>query len=266
MLSHRIIGASAVLLAVTIGSAAAQEQTREQASAGKPLQLLQFARHQAGTPLHHHARTVEQFAKHAEVKRHIATKTAVKHHKMFAAVHSHAVHPHRVAEAAPVPEVAQAKPAAPPASMWPAVDAATSGSIAVPAPPAAPQNVKTEPVLTDALNAIATGGQVAQAAQAALPPEESEPAVAADPHPAAAEPAPGNNAAAEPAIRAMMVRPAAEDSDAKSPVGSASWLLQVLAALGGALTAGVVAWFLILRSRSQPQYEEFFAETLAPGE
>lgn len=261
MLSHRIIPAGAVLLAVITGSAAAQEQI----SAGKPLQLLQFARHQAGTPLHHHARTVEKLARHAEVRRHIATKTVAKHHKMFAAVRSHTFPPHRVAEAAlaPAPEAAQPQPAAAPASMWPTVDAATSGSIAVPAPPAAPQNVKTEPVLTDAPNAIATDGNVAQAA---LPPEESGPAVAADPHPAAAEPAAGISAASGPAVRAMMVRPAAEDSDAKSPVGSASWLLQVLAALGGALTAGVVAGFLILRSHSEPRYEEFFAETLAPGE
>jgi hypothetical protein len=266
MLSHRIIPAGAVLLAVTIGSAAAQEQTREQTSAGKPLQLLQFARHQAKAPLHHHAGTVEKLAKHAEVKRHIAKRTEAKHRKMFAAVHSHAVHPpHRVAEAAPppAPEAAQPRPAAAPASIWPAVDAATPGSIAVPAPPAAPQNVKTEPVLNDAPNAIATDGNVAQAAP---PPEQNGPPIAVDPHPAAAEPAPGNSAAAEPAVRAMMVRPAAADSDAKSPVGSASWLLQVLAALGGTLTAGVVAWFLILRSRSEPQEEEFFAETLAPGE
>ena len=260
MLSHRIFGASAVLLAVTIGSAAAQEQ----ASAGKPLQLLQFARHQARAPLHHRVRAVDKIATLPEVKRHIAKRIVAKHRKMFATIHSHAVHPHRMAEAAaPAPEAAQPKPAAAPASVWPAVDAATPGSIVVPAPPAAPQNVKTEPVLSDAPNAIATDGQVAQAAPL---PEQTGPAVAADPRPAAAAPAPGKSAAAEPAVRAMMVRPAVADSDAKSAIGSASWLLQVLAALGGAMSAGVVAWFLILRSRSEPQDEEFFAETLAPGE
>ena len=31
----------------------------------------------------------------------------------------------------------------------------------------------------------------------------------------------------------------------KNPVGSASWIAQVLAALGGAIAAGSVAWFLI---------------------
>ena len=273
MLSRRIIPASAVLLAVTIGSAAAQEQI----SVGKPLQLLQFARqgakHDARPPVHH-ARTVEKLIKHAEAKRHIAKRTVAKHHKMFAAVHSHAVHAHRVAEAQPAPAplpppaVAQAKPAAAPATMWPAADAAQPGSIAVSAPQAAAQNVKTEPVLNDATNAIAadaiaTNGQVAQPAPQ---PQANPPAVAADAHPAAAEPAPVQSAAATPAVRAMIVSPAPAESTTKSPIGSAPWLLQVLAALGGALAAGVVAGFLILRGRSQPRDEEFFAETLAPGE
>ena len=268
MLSHRIVPASAVLLAVMIGSAAAQEQT----SVGKPLQLLQFARHDARAPVHHRARAVEKLIRHAEVRRHIAKKTLARHHQMFAAVHSHAVHPHRVAEAAPAPvpppAAAQAKPAAPPAAMWPAVDAATPGSIAVPAPPAAAQNVKTEQVVSDAPNAIATDGQVAQTAPPpeANPPAADAPAVAAAPHPAAAEPAPVQSAVAAPAVRAMIVTPAPAESAGKNPIGSAPWLFQVLAALGGALTAGAVAWFLILRSRSVPRDEEFFAETLAPGE
>jgi hypothetical protein len=266
MLSHRIVPASAVLLAVTIGSAAAQEQT----SVGKPLQLLQFARHDARPPAHHRARTVEKLIKHAEVRRHIAKRTVARHHMMFAAVHSHAVHAHRVAEAVPVPPpaAAQARPAASPATMWPAADAAQPGSIAVPAPQAAAQNVKTEPVVSDATNAIAadaiaTNGQVAQVAPQ---PQANPPAVAADAHPAAAEPAPVQSAAAAPAVRAMIVSPAPAESTAKSPIGSAPWLLQVLAALGGALAAGALAGFLILRGRSVPRDEEFFAETLAPGE
>src|SRR6185437_7512444 len=234
-----IVPASAVLLAVTIGSAAAQEQT----SVGKPLQLLQFARRDARPPVHH-ARTVEKLIRHAEVRRHIAKKTVARHRKMFAAVHSHAVHAHRVAEVAPAPvpppEVAQAKPAAAPATMWPAADVAQPGRIAVPAPQAAAQNVKTELVVSDATNAIAadaiaTNGQVAQAAPQ---PQANPPAVAADAHPAAAEPAPVQSAAAAPAVRAMIVSPAPAGSMAKNPIGSTPWLLQVLAALGGALAAG----------------------------
>ena len=258
MLSHRIVPVGAVLFAVTIGSAAAQEQ----GSAGKPLQLLQFtrhdAKHEAKAPLHPHARAVEEAAERAEVKPHIAQTAVAKHHKLFAAVH-----PHRVAEAPP-PKAVEPAPGAPRPSPWPAIDSATPGSIALRAPQAAPQNVRTEPVVSDTSDAVVTDGNVAQAAPA--PPEANVPAVIADPHPAAAAPAPAKIAAAEPAVRAMLARPAATDSDAKNPVGSAPWLLQVLAALGGALAAGAVAGFLILRGRGEPREEEFFAGTLAPGE
>jgi hypothetical protein len=254
MLSHRIVAVSAVLFAVTIGSAAAQEQT----SVGKPLQLLQFARHAARhetkAPLHPHAQAVEE---HAEVKRHIAQTAVARHHKLFAAVH-----PHRLAEAAP-PKAVEPAPGAPKPSPWPAIDSATPGSIALRAPQAAPQNVQTEPVISDTSEAIVTDGKVAQAAPA---PETNMPKLATDPHPAAAAPAPEKSAAAAPAVRAMIVRPAGADSDTKSPIGSAPWLLQVLAALGGALAAGAVAGFLILRGRSEPREQEFFAGTLAPGE
>jgi hypothetical protein len=256
MLSHRIIPASAVLLAVTIGSAAAQDQP----SAGKPLQLLQFARHGTKAPLHPHARTVEKLAKHAEVKRPIAKKIVAKHHKMFAAVHSHAVHPHKTAETAPAPEPAQPTPAAPPATVWPAVDAATPAAVAMPAQPAAPQNVTTEQVVSDTPNGITTNGQVAQAAAAAEP-------NAAAPHAAAAATAPpAQSAPPEPVVRAMVATPDPVESNGTSQVGSASWMMQVLAALGGALAAGAVAWFLILRRRPDPEDAEFFSETLVPGE
>ncbi len=283
MLSRRIIGASAVLLAVTIGSAAAQQET----SAGKPLQLLQFARHDAKAPLHPHARTVAKLAKHAEVRRHIAKRTVAKHHKMFAAIHSHAVHPHRMAEAsAPAPEPAQPTPAAPQPGIWPAVDAGApvAAALAAPAPPAAAtlptqpaattQNVTTEQVLSDAPNDIAPNGRVPQAAAAA--PNAADPV--ADHHAAGAKtPVPTQNAASEiaalaqsaaaaPVVRAMVATPSPAESDAMSPVGSASWMAQVLAALGGAVAAGAVAWFLILHRRREPQDAASLHDTLVPGE
>src|ERR1700739_1550997 len=193
MLSHRIIPASAVLLAVTIGSAAAQEQTRDQPSAGKPLQLLQFAHQQARAPLHPHARVAEKLAKHAEVKRHIAKTIVAKHPKILAAIHSHAVRPPKMAEAAPAPETAPPTPAAPPAAIWPAVNAAAPPVIAMPAQAAAPQNVTTEQVISDAPNDIAANGQIPQAAAAA---EVNAPDPAAGHHAAGAEtPAPSQNAA-----------------------------------------------------------------------
>ena len=271
MPSHRIIGASAVLLAVTIGSAAAQQET----SAGKPLQLLQFARHQAKAPPHRRARPVEKLAKPAEVKRHVAKNVVAKHHKMCAAIQSHAVHPHKIAEAAPAPapQPAQPTPAAPPATIWPAVNAAAPAAVAMPVLPAAPQNVTTERVVSDAPDDIAANGQISQAAIPAQPND-----AAAEPHaapfdtPAPAQSAapetaaPAQNAASEPVVRAMVATPDPAESNAGSPVGSASWMMQVLAALGGAVAAGAVAWFLILRGRREPEDAEFFSDTLVPGE
>jgi hypothetical protein len=271
MVRHRIIAASSVLLAVTVGSAAAQQET----SAGKPLQLLQFARHDAKAPPHPRARTVAKLAKPAETKRHIAKKIVAKHHKMFAAIHAHAVHPHKIAEAAPAPapEPAQPTPAAPPATIWPAVNAAAPATVAMPVPPAAPQKVTTEQVVSDAPDDIATNGQVSQAAIAAQPkdpPAEHHAAPAEAPapaHAAAPQPAaPVQSAAAEPVVRAMVARPEPVESNAQSPIGSASWMLQILAALGGAVAAGAVAWFLILRGRREPDDAEFFSDTLVPGE
>jgi hypothetical protein len=282
MVRHRIIAASSVLLAVTIGSAAAQQET----SAGKPLQLLQFARHGAKAPLHRRARTVAKLAKPAQVKRHTAKTIVAKHHKMFAAIHSHAVHPHQMAAAAPAPapEAAQPTPAAPPATIWPAVNAAAPATVEMPVPPAAPQNVTTEQVVSDAPDDIAANGRVPPAAISVQPndaPAETHAAAVETPAPAQSAPpdiaapaqnaapataAPVQNAAAEPVVRAMVATPDPAGSNAQSPVGSASWLMQVLAAFGGAVAAGAVAWFLILRGRREPEDEEFFSDTLVPGE
>jgi hypothetical protein len=260
MLSHRIIPASAVLLAVTIGSAAAQDQP----SAGKPLQLLQFAHQQARAPLHPHARVAEKLAKHAEVKRHIAKAIVAKRHKILAAIHSHAVRPPKMAEAAPAPEPARPTPAAPPATIWPAVNAAAPPVIAMPAQAAAPQNVTTEQVISDAPNDIAANGQIPQAAAAAEP---NAPDPAAEHHAAVAEtPAPVQNTASEPVVRAMVATPELAESNAQSQVGSASWMMQVLGALGGAVAAGAVAWLLILGRHPEPGDPEFFSDTLVPGE
>ncbi len=258
MLSKRIFASSVVVLAVTMGSAAAQDAT----GAGKPLPLLQFTEHKAKTaraPLHRHARVAEKLTKKTPAKRRIAKHApAKKPHKLLAAVHRHPQ------AQRPAPGPAQAAQAAPQPSIWPAVDAAAPGAVAMPAPPAAaPQNVTTEKVLSDAPNDIAANGQIAQAAPAAQP---NAPDPAAEHHAAAAETAPPvQSAAAKPAVRAMVATPDPAEPQAKSPVGSASWMVQVLAALGGAMAAGAVAWFLILRRRRESENAEF-SETPVAGE
>ena len=88
----------------------------------------------------------------------------------------------------------------------------------------------------DDVNALdlAADDQDAAGAKAATPSDVADP----DPEPAAQ----AMVAAPEPAAQAMVATPAPQDA---SPIGSASWIAQVLAALGGAVAAGSVAWFLI---------------------
>jgi len=49
----------------------------------------------------------------------------------------------------------------------------------------------------------------------------------------------------------------ASDPRPKSPVGSASWMMQVMAALGGAIAAGTAAWFLIGRASPRIKLSEW---------
>ncbi len=86
---------------------------------------------------------------------------------------------------------------------------------------------------------ITVDGQVVQVA----PPDEiNELDLAADNHKEtvhAVEPAAENTA---PVPQAMLASSPPENTRA---VGTASWILQILAALGGAVATGAVAWFLI---------------------
>lgn len=98
-----------------------------------------------------------------------------------------------------------------------------------------------------AVGVTRTAANIPASAFAAPPPvPAAEPAVAAA-QPAAPAPAPVATktasavAAPVPAAHALV----SATAQPRSPVGSASWIAHLLAALGGALTAGVVAWFLI---------------------
>jgi hypothetical protein len=253
MLSPRIFASSVVLVAVTMGSAVAQDAT----SVGKPLSLLQFAQHRAKTPPYARAKAVEKLAKKAPKLR-IAKHVPAKPRHLLAAVQRHPA-------VQPALEPVQTSRAAPQPSIWPAVNAAAPAAIAMPAPPAAPQNVTTEQVLSDAPNDIAANGRIAQAVPAADP-NVPDPAPGHHDAAAAEMAEPAQAAAPEPAVRAMVVTPEPAESNEQSAVGSASWMAQVLAALGGAVTAGAVAWFLILRRRPEPEDTEYSYDALVPGE
>jgi hypothetical protein len=170
---------------------------------------------------------------------------------------------------APAAQVA-AKPAATPT-------APLSTALAGPAPAATAATPSPAPPTTGAL---VIGGQAVQVlspdeaneldlaanapSAAAAAPASDTPAPAsgssaplynlAAPSPAAAsEAAPAGNAApagsappaAMAALAAEMDPAKAEVARTKSSIGSASWIMQIMAALGGAVAAGSAAWFLI---------------------
>jgi hypothetical protein len=168
---------------------------------------------------------------------------------------------------APTAQMA-AKPAAP--LLTPA--APLSASLSAPAAPAATAAAPSPAPPTT--GALVIGGQAVQVlspdeaneldlAANAPAPASNTTAPASDsaalfnlaaPNPAAAsEAAPAGNAAptgsvppaATAALVAEMESAKAEVARPKSSIGSASWIMQIMAALGGAVAAGSAAWFLI---------------------
>jgi len=246
-------------LGVVFASPGAHAQTAA-AQPGKPLALL------AGLPPPHDAK--HRAARHLEHARaahdkRIHERTAGKTHrrklaaharhasgaKLAARHHSHAEHAVTAAAFAdePPPQAAAAPPPPAPATDWPTVTAtsANTPAAAPPAPPVATSAVVSTEAAGNAPEAAAAKVQTLKIT-AANPTGVGE----ADPAPSASTPATANASAA--AVPAAAVQPAPEQVTAsqamvskRSRVGSASWIAQVLAAFGGAVTAGAVAWFLI---------------------
>jgi hypothetical protein len=232
-----VMGASCLLvLAATAGSAAAQTAT------GAPLPLLQID----------HARTAAH-ARHRAAPR-IARTTSrdrTDHRHIARRVHAKT----RVADAA---HDLPAPPATPPQTtppqtgphngsqtVWSAP--AVAGNVGAPA--ASPDNgaaaVTTEQVVDTSPNGILNGSHTVPAAMPAPPPAPVTPVASApSAQPAATSPSPpvkvASAAAPKLAAHAMLFRPSSP-----SPIGSARWIAQLLAALGGAIAAGAVAWLLI---------------------
>ena len=231
-----VMGASCLLaLAATLGGAKAQ-------TAGAPLPLLQID----------HAKTA---AHHPAPARIAKTKPAGKaEHRRIAKHIDKGVHAKtRVAGAAhDLPAPAATHPQKPPQSasqtIWPSTTAAlgyaatpkAAGAQAGLAPSAARASVTTEQVVDTDPNGILNGQH---AVPAAVPTPVKPAASAPRPQVAATKPTtPIKVAGVAPKspVHAMLFRPTVP-----SPVGSASWIAQLLAALGGAIAAGAVAWLLI---------------------
>jgi hypothetical protein len=258
----RIVTTSAVFLTLAAGSASAQTATTT--APGKPLPLLQiFQKNEESTAAvtpHHRARYA----------RRRATRTRVANHTSGATRHAYM-------EVQPSPEPAQSETTQPttiqaaaataaPANIWPTPDftlPGTEGLTATPAaaplvvnPPAGPIAASPNEVLAAAYHTVqATPQAVPQVTPPSTaqmtPPNtvrvaqatmvNSTDAVADPPH-EAANVAKASVIPTGPVQHAMV---ATVEPQNPNPVGSPIWIVQVLAALGGAIAAGGVAWFLI---------------------
>jgi hypothetical protein len=222
-------------LAATLGVAEAQ-------TAGAPLPLLQIDHAKSAAHPHHATAARVARAKSADkpAHRHFAKHTAKGVHGKT-----------RVADARSDSPAPPAK--AQPQNVWPtpalgyaATPRPEDGTTAALAPSAAPASVTTEQVVGTDPNGILNGRHSVPAAM----PVPVASAVGAPKTPAAKSattgPAPlvkvASAAATAPKLplHAMLFRPSAPGA-----MGSASWIAQLLAALGGAIAAGAVAWFLI---------------------
>jgi hypothetical protein len=248
-------------LAVTLGSAAAQFETA--GPVGKPLPLLQFTQHNSKTKLPPHPKLAAMAAKKKKVFRErIAKHLAAKPHRAIAdarpapaAAPAPAPAPvsAKVASNAPAENSAAPQSSAPqnslPTNSWPTASAATPDTTASPTPDQPPPSVTTEQTVNADPDEIVTGGP---SVQAALPNGLDQAAPPAAPAKAPANVRAAAAATPPPAVHAMVVR--VEPPDTPSPFGSASWIEHVLAALGGAIAAGVVAWFLIIKPAPERTY------------
>lgn len=274
----RVVIAGAILV-MAISSAAAQTATN--APPGEPIPLLQIVLQQPGRMKSHVKPVAKKFARTTARKKRPAFAAARPRIRMAAARKPHmakvAAQPHMAKAAARKPHMAKvaAKPhiriaaarpkhasvriaaAAAPATVWPQVDAAPLAFAEATAPPPvlAPETLSAIPEPEP--SELVVGGETVQVAAADqvndldLAADQSNAAAATAPATAAPETVTkSNSAAAEPAARAFVVAPAQQRAN---PVGRTSWLAQMLAALGGAIAAGSVAWLLI-GSRPQRMY------------
>jgi hypothetical protein len=202
----RTAAASAAFLVITAGNTIAQSTTV--AAPGKPIPLLRILTLPDKTKISPHA--------------HRLGRTAWK--TRIAAAHQRPRHP-----AAPVGA----------ADIRPAPETIAARQIAAAELEQDPAAVTADPAPSELVVA-------GRAVRVVSPDDANEIDLAADAPEVAASKGPRSDVAAE----APAAQPAAEtavvaQAQEPSPVGTSAWVAQVLAAIGGAMAAGSVAWFLI---------------------
>ena len=223
MLSLRIVAASAVLL---IGIGAAGAQTATDSAPGKPISL---------TPA----------VQPAKAKTKLHTKPAPK-----IARKSHRKAHHTVAAAKPAEsraKVAKAADTAPAAIAWPPLPQAPASAADVPA--STPVSAfASEPAAQPHLSEMVVDGQTVHIAspddvnELDLAATKSGNGAAAAVESEVAEPTTSAPAPLKPAVTSATEAAAKKN---ESPISKTSWYLETFAALGGAVAAGSIAWFLI---------------------
>ena len=213
----RILTALAALSIMTAGGAAARAET--DTAPGNPIPLLKILAKPDKTRTKVPGKRVGKRVG----KTHMATKTRALLHRS-----------------------AKARPAAPSAAADDALptNVAAAPSAAPPAQLAAASPPPTAPFAEPMPSELVVGGRTVQVTASdnvnAIDEAAGTQRVAASAATAAARLSDG--AEAEPASETATVARAQPE---RSPVGSASWIMQILAALGGAFAAGSAAWFLI---------------------
>ncbi len=218
---------------MSAGDAAAQTAATD--TPGKPIQLLQLLQPSAAKAAPRAKLAAKPVAKSSKTR--IASRRKVSRHTRVAERKRHA--PAQIAEARE-----QATPAA---GVWPAAPSAPPAEVAAaePAPQARSAPAETAP------SELVVGGHAVQVASPNdandidLAANDANAQVQAAPPSIAAASAPAMSEVTPPAPKSDSIQAATAQSPQSSEVGSASWILQVLAALGGAVAAGSVAWFLI---------------------
>lgn len=229
MLRIGIIAAGAIFPALLIVSGmvsgSATAQTATDATPGKPIQLLQTV--QQGKPQARlQARSAARAAAKPSVKSRVAYRKKPRPHLAAAARGRQLSRP-------PITEAA-ASSAAPAAATT--IAAATPPLAAAPLKPARSSEVVAggHPVQVASSDA---GETIELSAN-----NDNMPANETPPTGATLSAPPMRDVAEAPKSDAATVAVAQQQ---RGEIGGASWILQVLAALGGAITAGSVAWFLI---------------------
>jgi hypothetical protein len=238
MLRTRIAAVAAAALLFAATTAIAQTETSQ--PTGKPLQLLKITEQPSKTTTKSHTKAVAKSAAGRSSK--VAARP--KKHAQVAALRRHRPQlPVKTAAATPMPTPVPT-PAPVPDAIWPTANPAMTTEITAGTPAAQPAPTAPDP------SEVVVASQTVKVAS---PDEVNEIDLGANhPAPQTNDAAPVNVAAgtppnetSEPAPQSDAVKAFAARTQAPNEVGSTSWILQVLAALGGAVTAGTVAWFLI---------------------